>query len=278
MYNKHINNRGPSIQALETARKLAPQWPISFSNTEASQPIPDLKRLLLLLLFTGDPVNVSGIRITLRTPDAFIKCSTCVPCSQENTYILLCASRTHKEHVYVLTSEHMEMFPICYILVFESALGMSKVFRVRVLPFKSVWFPSFLLIEGVNYRIDIYPEITMDMNKGQWTKPVICHGSSNKCFDSFHGAERSFSSGSGHWNLQKYSQNERDVWIQLSTQSIQRGRQCTWGFCSPEQRAFQCLHSMSNASHWCLADTHVWWSIDHPQPLCADSLELIDVL
>ena len=36
MYNKHIDNRGPIIQALEKARKLAPQWPVSFPNTEGS--------------------------------------------------------------------------------------------------------------------------------------------------------------------------------------------------------------------------------------------------
>ena len=77
--------------------------------------------------------------------------------------------------------------------------------------------------------------------RAKWTKPGICHGSSKKFFYSFHGAERSFSSGSRHWNRQKNSQNERDVWIQLG---IQCGRQWAWGFCSPDQRAFQRLHSM----------------------------------
>ena len=75
------------------------------------------------------------------------------------------------------------------------------------------------------------------------------------------------------------SQNERYVWIQLSIQSIQYGRQCAWGGSVLQ------TNGLSNACipyqmhhHWCMAHTHAWLSIDHPQPFCADSLELIAVL
>ena len=47
-------------------------------------------------VLTKDLVNVSGIRITFRTPDAFIKCSVCVPRSQENTDFSLCIQNTQK--------------------------------------------------------------------------------------------------------------------------------------------------------------------------------------
>ena len=117
--------------------------------------------------FTEDLVNVSGIRITLRTPDAFIKCYVCVPCSLENTNILLCAPRTHKEHAHVLRREHMEVFPICYILVFEKVFwACQNYLEWRCYRSNQFDFPVFLLIEGVSYRVDIYPEITMDMIKG----------------------------------------------------------------------------------------------------------------
>ena len=119
-------------------------------------------------------VNVSGIRITLWTPDTFIKCSVCVPCSQDNTDILLCAPRTHKEHVRLLRRERLEVFPICYILVFEKLFWACQ-----------------------NYL--------------EWG----CYRSNRFDFPRF----------SSHF-------------------SIQCGCQWAWGFCSPDQRAFQRLHSM----------------------------------
>ena len=47
-------------------------------------------------VLTKDLVNVPDIRITLRTPDAFIKCSVCVPYSQENTDFSLCTQNTQR--------------------------------------------------------------------------------------------------------------------------------------------------------------------------------------
>ena len=162
----------------------------------------------------------------------------------------------------------------------KSVLGMSKLFSQKRYRSNQFDFPVFLLTEGVNYRVDIYPEIKMDMNKDQWTKPGICHGSSEKCFDSFHGVERSFSSGSGHCRRQKNSQNERDVWIQLSIQSIQYIRQCAWGVLFSRPTGFPTLafHIKCINHHWCLPHMHARLSIDQPQSFCADSLELIAVL
>ena len=149
-------------------------------------------------VFTEDLVNVSGIR----TPDASSVLYAFLV--NRRILILLCAWRIHKEHVHVLRREHLEVFPICYILIFEKVFwACQNYLQWGCYRSNQFDFPVFLLIEGVSYRVDIYPEVTMDMNKGQWTKPGICHGSSEKCFDSFHGAERSFNIGSGHCNCQK---------------------------------------------------------------------------
>ena len=114
-------------------------------------------------------VNVSGIRITLWTLDAFIMCSVCVPCSQDNTDILLCAPRTHKEHVHLLRRERLEVFPICYILVFEKVFwACQNYFEWGCYRSNRFDFPVFLLIEGVSYSV--YPEITMDIKEGQMNK------------------------------------------------------------------------------------------------------------
>ena len=83
------------------------------------------------------------------------------------------------------------------------------------------------------------------MYKGQWNELSLL---SVMVARFFSWGWKIFQQWQWSLELSKYSQNERDVWIQLSIQSIQCGHQCTWGFCSPEQRAFQRLHSMSNAS------------------------------
>ena len=153
-------------------------------------------------VFTEDLVNVSGIR----TPDASSVLYAFLV--HRRILILLCPWRIHKEHVHVLRREHLEVFPICYILIFEKVWACQNYLEWGCYRSNQFDFPVFLLIEGVSYRVDIYPEVTMDMNKGQWTKPGICHGSSEKCFDSFHGAERSFNIGSGHCNCQKKKQSE----------------------------------------------------------------------
>ena len=90
--------------------------------------------------------------------------------------------------LHMLRRKHLEVFPICYILVFEKMFwACQNYLEWRCYRSNQFDFPVFLVIEGVNYRVDIYPEITVDMNKDQWIKPGICHGSSKKCFDSFHG-------------------------------------------------------------------------------------------
>ena len=56
----------------------------------------------------------------------------------------LCAPRIHKEHVHVFRKEHLEVFPIVLLFAIrKSVLGMSKLFRGRVLPFKLVWLSCF---------------------------------------------------------------------------------------------------------------------------------------
>ena len=178
-------------------------------------------------VFTEDLVNVSGIR----TPDASSVLYAFLV--NRRILILLCAWRIHKKHVHVLRREHLEVFPICYILIFEKVFWACRIYLewgcYRSNQFD---FPVFLLIEGVSYRVDIYPEVMMDMNKGQWTKPGICHGSSEKCFDSFHGAERSFNIGSGHCNCQKKTQSE---WKRCLNSTQHPKNQ--------DQRAFKRLHA-----------------------------------
>ena len=167
-------------------------------------------------VFTEDLVNVSGIR----TPDASSVLYAFLV--NRRILILLCAWRIHKEHVHVLRREHLEVFPICYILIFEKVFWACRNYLewgcYRSNQFD---FPVFLLIEGVSYRVDIYPEVMMDMNKGQWTKPGICHGSSEKCFDFFMELKDLSTLGVVTAIVKKkHSQNERDVWIQLSIQRI----------------------------------------------------------
>ena len=53
----------------------------------------------------------------------------------------LCAPRVQKEHVHVLRREHLEVFPICYILIFEKVFW--ALFRGRILPFKLVSLNCF---------------------------------------------------------------------------------------------------------------------------------------
>ena len=93
---------------------------------------------------------------------------------------------------------------------------------------------------------NIYPEVTMGMNKGQWTKPGICHGSSEKWFDSFHGAERSFNIGSGHCNCQKKTKTVRmKEMFELNSASKDSSMvvNVLGKFCSPDQRAFKRLYA-----------------------------------
>ena len=119
-------------------------------------------------VFTEDLVNVSGIR----TPDASNVLYAFLV--HRRILILLCAWIIHKEHVYVLRREHLEVFPICYILIFEKVFwACQNYLEWGCYRSNQFDFPVFLLIEGVSYRVDIYPDVTMDMNKGKWTKPVM---------------------------------------------------------------------------------------------------------
>ena len=185
-------------------------------------------------------MNVSGNR----TPDASSVLYAFLV--HRRILILLCAWRIHKEHVHVLRREHLEVFPICYILIFEKVFwACLNYLEWGCYHSNQFDFPVFLLVEGVSYRVDIYPEVTMDMNKGQWTKPGICLGSSEKCFDSFHGAERSFNIGSGHCNCQKKTQSEWKRWLN----STQHPKNPVWssmclGSSVPQtNRAFKRLHA-----------------------------------
>ena len=188
-------------------------------------------------VFTEDLVNVSGIR----TPDASNVLYAFLV--HRRILILLCAWIIHKEHVHVLRREHLEVFPICYILIFEKVFwACQNYLEWGCYRSNQFDFPVFLLIEGVSYRVDIYPEVTMDMNKGKWTKPGICHGSSEKCFASFHGAERSFKIGSGHCNCQTKTVRMKEMFEFNSASKESSVVVNVLGrFCSPDQRAFKRL-------------------------------------
>ena len=89
-------------------------------------------------VLTKDLVNAPDIRITLRTPDAFIKCSVCVPCSQENTDFSLCTKNTQRTRPCVQERTPEGVPNLLQFAIRKSVLGMSKLFRGRVLPFKLV--------------------------------------------------------------------------------------------------------------------------------------------
>ena len=89
-------------------------------------------------VLTKDLVNVSGIRITLRTPAAFIKCSVCVPCSRENTDFSLCTQNTQRTRPCAEERTPGGVPNLLHFDIRKSVLGMSKLFRGRVSPFKLV--------------------------------------------------------------------------------------------------------------------------------------------
>ena len=137
----------------------------------------------------------------------------------------------------------------CYMVNFcirKNDQGMSKSFSEGSNHFD---FLVFLVIEGANYRVHIYPEITMDVNKGQWIKPGICVMVARRnalilfmelknisAVAVLTGIVKRTVRMKGMFGYNSASKTSSVVVIVLG------------GFCSPDQRAFQPLQSMSNAS------------------------------
>ena len=187
-------------------------------------------------VLTKDLVNVSGIRITLRTPDAFINCSVCVPCSQENTDFSLCTQNTQRTRPCAQGRTPGGVPNQLHFDIRKSVLGIVSrgSFTVQT---------SFIFRFFFSLKESVTELIYTLKSRWIWTRANALSLVSAMVVQRnvwlFSWSWRSSSSGSGHWKCQKNSQNESDVWIQLSIQSIQCGRQCAWEVLFPRATGFQ---------------------------------------